>query len=214
MTSEKDITNQSREQSWYWCWHHSNSWRVMAHLPTVLGSYGFLILHLLLRKTSTPCNTWINTYVFALHLFWILSAQNGVQVHQKPVFWGQQEPPGENRSGFGVSCVSGSYGYIHSNAASPSQSQKICAAPKLPGRVPTWTGLTCRESQWGSRLNQCSLKLKYIAVLTLSSSGRQFEYSSLLIDVLYKPTQMSFKGWTLKVAGGKYPHYVLRFPIF
>ena len=154
MTSEKDLTNQSGAQSWYRHWNRSNSWRVMAHLAAALGSYGFLILHLLLCKTPTPCNTWINTHVFVLHPFWIHSARNVVQAHQKPVFWRQQEPPGENRSDlwFRVSCVSGSYGYIHSTSwctamihrhCNPRKyAEKISGVLGLPGRMPAWTGLT------------------------------------------------------------------------
>lgn len=207
----------------------------MACLPNVLGSYGFLILYLLLCKTPAPCNTWINTHVFALHPFWIHSAQNVAQARRKPVFWGQQEHPGKNRSEL---CLRKLQIYpqhilMHSNDASPLPSQKICSENKrCPGtdrqgacldQPHRFAAMRAGSCHGAVAMGQPPSLLFWVKIyrsphteLLGKAAGIWFFANTNIIhfDYIYKPTQMSFKGWTLTFAGGKYPHYVLRLFIF
>lgn len=201
----------------------------MVHLPAALGSYRFLVLYLLLCKTPTPCKSWINNHVFALHRFLTHSAQKVVQAHQKPVFsrgteafwWKWESPllqgelglrklyqhPNAQQQYIAIAVPENTlrkYGYCHagnsSGAASPPYVQAVTTGQPPDHPMLSWIKTHCSP--------QTELLWKIIWI--------GFFVKTLIIhfDAMYKPAQMSFKGWTLKLAGGKYPHYVLRFPVF
>lgn len=153
----------------------------MVHLPTALRSQNFLILYLLLCKTPTTCKTWINTHVFAVHRFLIHSAQKVVQAHQKPVLLSLlvktgvtsgSEQAGSQEAISASQCTA----TIHCNCNPRKDARRVSGALILPCWV-SFGPATCAGSPGsaGVQITHCPLELKHIAVLRLSSSGRQFE---------------------------------------